>query len=607
MLLGTIITILISVVILAVGIFLVSKFQLWFIRHRLLIISVFMVLGIIIYTIGYLTKDPMDYISTAFMAIFSAGRMFVLENDISSFETNVKDIPYYNITFGFIMTFSMLTTAMIVLSFLGYRVMSKIQLRFIIILFRKANLYVFTGLNQKALTLANDIKKQNKKSIIIMCVDDVNESDEARKMEEKASERGYLIYPVSQKAHINKLCLKFKKNLVKIFAINEDDNENIFFSDKYSQYLQKAKKPNPNVSLYTFIKNNEYEEIFYEEQFSRMNLHVVEEYDLASRQLFNKYTLFSSLGASDTLTVCVVGFSEISENLYKNISFLGQCEGIKLKLVAIDEDIEDKTAKFIQKNPEINKCIEFIPENFKLNSKPFFDYFNKNIQKMNCIIIAKDNIDVVTELSRICAHREHKISLCSYVQHYEKFRLLYQTHLLKNVITFGSEKDIFTQDIVINETLDQLAKGFNDYYNATYNMNKKWDELSLFEKQSNRALALHVQSKLYLMGLKCVKNGRIELFEARIEDETAFERLSMGEHLRWNAYHYVNGWRTMTNLEAQVKNKNEALKMHSCLVGWNELDKVSERFKTDYKKPDRELVRNIGNILRSVNYGVESI
>lgn len=605
--LGTIITICISVFIILIGVFLVSKFQLWFIKHRFQIISVFMLLGIVIYAIGYLTKEPMNYISSALMAVFSAGRMFVLENDISSFETNVQSIPYYNIIFGIIMTLSMLTTATIVLSFLGYRVICKLQLWFISILYRKADLYLYTELNQKALCLARDIKKQNKKSIIILCVDGVNESEETRALEVKASEQGYLIVPVYKKADINKLCMKFKKNTLKIFAISDDDNENIYFSDQYAEQIQLTKKSNSNINLYTFIKNNEYVEIFYEKQFSHIELHMVDEHDLASRQLFNKFTLFSRLGASEFLTVCVIGFTDISENLYKTISYLGQSEGIPLKLVVIDEEIEDKIAPFLNRNPEIDQCVKLIPVNLKINSKPFFEYFNKNIQSMNCIIIAEDSIDTTTEISRISSYQEHKVTLCSYVRHFEKFRLLYQTQFLKDVIPFGSSKEIFTKDIIIDETLDKLAKGFNDYYNKAYNIKRKWEELSLFEKQSNRALALHIQSKLYLMGLKCVRNGSIQLFEDQIKDETVLERLSRGEHLRWNAYHFANGWRTMKNLDAQAKNKNEALKLHSCLVDWDELDNVSERFKTDYKKPDRELVRNIGNVLQSVNYGVEAI
>jgi nitroreductase len=180
---GHIITIISSILIVIFGVFMVSKYQLWFTRHRLKFISVFMVLGIIIYTIGYLSKKPVSYFSSALMAIFSTGRMFVFENDISSFENEVARIPYYNIIFGLIMTFSMLTTGMIVLSFFGYRVLCKIQLEFIRFFAKKKPVYIFTKLNKKVLLLADDIKKHNKKSIIIFLVDDVDATDEDKKIE----------------------------------------------------------------------------------------------------------------------------------------------------------------------------------------------------------------------------------------------------------------------------------------------------------------------------------------------------------------------------------------------------------------------------------------
>lgn len=128
-----------------------------------------------------------------------------------------------------------------------------------------------------------------------------------------------------------------------------------------------------------------------------------------------------------------------------------------------------------------------------------------------------------------------------------------------------------------------------------------------FEKQSNRALALHIQTKLYSIGLQLVEGGRVTLYEERIRDQEVLEYLAKGEHLRWNAFSFVNGWRTMTDIENHDRNKDAIAKTHSCPVDWDELDKVRARFGRDYKEMDRHLIRNIGNVLKAAGYGVEAI
>lgn len=604
--LGQISTIIASILLIMLGIFLVSKYQLWFTKHRLKIISVFMILGISIYTIGYLAKSPLDYISSGLMAIFSTGRMFVFENDISSFENYVTSIPHYNLIFGSIMTFSMLTTGMIVLSFLGYRVMCRIQLNFILLFSKRQTVYLFTKLNKKVLLLADDIKKNNKNSIIIIGIDDMNETEEDKKLEVSASERGHIVLPVYNSKEIPKLCRKFKKNRINLFAISEEENDNVSFISEFAEQIKDSKNVN-NINIYSFLKNKEYEDVFSKDIFSGLDIHLIYENDLVSRQLFDKFTLISCLGTEKNLTVCVVGFTEICEDLYKNITFSGQCYDVRLKLVLMDEEIQDKTALFFQRNPEIKKCAQYDCADIKQNTTQFFEYFNQNISSINCVIIANGDLETAAEIRKICRYQEQKTKICVYEMNSEKKNLLFETQLLKEVIPFGSVKDIYTEGIIINETLDQLARGVHNYYVQMYPGTKSWEEICLFDKQSSRALAMHIQSKLYTIGLKYTRGGNAKLFEEQMKNKEILENLAKGEHLRWNAYSFANGWRTMQDIQKQEKSKNALLKLHSCLVDWDGLEAVSRKFKKDFKETDRILIRNIGNILESVGYGVERI
>lgn len=604
--LGRIIIIVFDIILVFGGIFLISRYQAWFTKHRLKIISALIVLGICLYSIGYMTNSqgPLGFISSGLMAIFSTGRMFVLENDISSFESNLSEMPLYNVVFGLIMAFSMLVTGMIVLSLLGYRVMSKLQLGFIRCFMKNRKVYIFTELNENSLNLANDIKKYNENSIIIICVNANNDSDDSTRLEMDASKSRHLIHVVYDTPDAIDICLKLMKFKAYIFAISEDIYNNVSFVDQYGEEIKKMKKRGADVSLYAFVDYDNSADAFCQNVYPQLNLHIIDVNDLASRQLFDHFTLLSTLSEDKVLTVAIIGFTEICENLYRNVIFLSQRDGVRVKLILIEEDIKDKAAVFIHKNPEIEKCASFEYINTKPDTDEYYKALTDHLDEINCIMVVTNHIGNITEVSRHCLHNNSNVQICAYLKDYEKYKCMLNSPLLNKIIYFGSSKEIFTENHIINETLDQLAKQCHYYYTTVYNSNKKWEEISLFEKQSNRALALHFQSKLYTVGLRYEKGGNADIYEELMRDHIILDSLAKGEHLRWNAYHFVNGWRTMNDIHAKDKNKNERLKVHSCLVDWDELDQVGSVFDKDFKLADRLLVQNVGNILTSAGFGI---
>lgn len=611
--LGQILTIVVSILTVTLAAFVVSRYQLWFIKHRFKLVILLIILGISIYSIGYLKRNPDEYLSSGLMAIFSTGRMFVFENDLSSFEFDVEKIPFYRDVFGLIMTFSMLTIGMVALSFFGYRVMCKIQFGFLKILVRNQTIYIFTSLNEKSLMLGTDIKKNHNKSLVIFCCENVHETDEVKTLEKEASQYGFLLLSIHHldNAAVFKLCMQLLRNKIIIFAMQKNDSENAEFATEFAtefaETIKASKNSNYSISIYIFISNDEYEDYFDDDLFSGLNIQIVNENDLTARELFNHFTLISSRKDSCFLQICVIGYSVITEDLYKNITFLGQSFGLKLKIILIDEDIEDKTALFFNRNSEIFKCAEFQWIDAKLNSKKFFKYFDDHIQDINCIIFSDDYINTAIEISRLKWDKKIEIAICMYMKESRRHNLLFKSQYLKNVVLFGSMTEIFTEKIIINEDLDKLAKGFHSYYAKLYNDSRSWKEISLFEKQSNRALALHIQSKLFSIGLRYTINGDAQLFNERIKDRKILEELAIGEHLRWNAFCFANGWRTMANLTSKERNKDVINRTHSCLVDWDQLELVSYKFNKDFKKMDRHLVENIGNVLHSAGFGVEKI
>ena len=97
---------------------------------------------------------------------------------------------------------------------------------------------------------------------------------------------------------------------------------------------------------------------------------------------------------------------------------------------------------------------------------------------------------------------------------------------------------------------------------------------------------------------------------SKADREGRIEELSKLEHRRWNACQRAAGWQSATHQQAEkwlqfsARNQNRAARLHTCLVEWDELPKVSEWLRDecglvdDFQETDRCLVRELSGVLR---------
>jgi len=188
----------------------------------------------------------------------------------------------------------------------------------------------------------------------------------------------------------------------------------------------------------------------------------------------------------------------------------------------------------------------------------------------------------------------------------------------KQFYSFGDASKICMKEKLLNENFSLIAKlihyGYADEFNPSQLLNlndkdiqKKWFNSSKrSDKLSNKAQARHIDMKLKALGLskihtdkkpsellitnrnildKVIKderdilklsdtfiheyskelpkiwNGGLEVKDIKyfpVDFNTKLEKLIRAEHNRWNAYHYLNGWKY-----AEVKSKPK--KEHDCL------------------------------------------
>ena len=173
-----------------------------------------------------------------------------------------------------------------------------------------------------------------------------------------------------------------------------------------------------------------------------------------------------------------------------------------------------------------------------------------------------------------------------------------ETHPVK---MFGSEKSLFSFQYVVD---DQIIDNAKDYYQAYKDLKQDpqdttWDARHNDGKNINRKKRssvkrkeqqdinnfLHMETKLKLIGEcnpKELANAILFINEGKDftyvdgtpeSIKTLYNNLARTEHLRWNASHEMLGY-----IMNEGTGCNEMNKTHNCLVPWEMLPMVTERY-----------------------------
>jgi hypothetical protein len=118
-------------------------------------------------------------------------------------------------------------------------------------------------------------------------------------------------------------------------------------------------------------------------------------------------------------------------------------------------------------------------------------------------------------------------------------------------------------------------------------------------------VAEHLYVKVRLLGYNSLESfsSQYSNNENYKESLTDIQKLnlSIGEHLRWNAFHYIHGWTTLpfeeitgaTKDEKYKNRKNNDLRIHSCLTSWDKLKELEDVIGKDMQKADIDSVEHL--------------
>lgn len=158
---------------------------------------------------------------------------------------------------------------------------------------------------------------------------------------------------------------------------------------------------------------------------------------------------------------------------------------------------------------------------------------------------------------------------------------------LASMLPFGQPAQIFTREVILEESLDRLARAVHQTYlqmigpqAAPRPSTEPWERLSETFRDASRHQSDHVAAKLRAVGYEIVRGeGASDFAPAGAE----MERLARMEHARWSAERFIAGWR-------HAPRRDDDRLEHPSLAPWEDLSE-SERQK------DRDMVSGIPRML----------
>ena len=200
------------------------------------------------------------------------------------------------------------------------------------------SVYVFSELNDKSLILANDIKKTNKKAVIVFT--DVFEENEETSYE--LIEKAKKIRAICFKSDI--LVVEFKNHSknkpIYFFAIGEDETENLNQSLK----LIEKYKNRENTRIYVFSTKIESGILLSSTDKGKMRVRRINEVQsLINHLLYKKgkrifKTAKENSDGTKDISIVIIGMGRHGTEMVKALSWYGQMDGYNLEINAFDKD-----------------------------------------------------------------------------------------------------------------------------------------------------------------------------------------------------------------------------------------------------------------------------
>lgn len=422
---------------------------------------------------------------------------------------------------------------------------------------------IFWGINPESIILAKSLKDRGDDCVFVIL--DIKSVDDDT--QEKISREHFLWVPEGESIHIKASYTK------KHFFFSESSSSNVEWATALAEYV------NGEPDVYIRIDDDADDSWLFrwanhDDIREKMNLHILRETSLVADVLLRDHPMLLNPGVKchngvvkvngfNTFRILQIGFGAQGRMLLNRTICDAQAPATSFEAAIIDKQ-QDAFDLYDVHCPDVTSTYNLSFENMDVKTKEFFDWLKSYISRNNYtrinvstnsddlnLSVARYIVNYYRERGDLSRLKELKDRLFVRVRHpenYADFKLEKGKTLL--FTTFGSDKDVYSYQNVINLDLDKVAKKINAYWcgaETKKEQNASWRNLKFFDRESSRASALGIRNLWRLAyGIDPGSDKKQEV-EAKwkevMQNHEVLNRLAEAEHLRWMAFHYVCGIR----------------------------------------------------------------
>ena len=614
--------------ILAGVLYFISRHNLWFRKYGLTLFLGLLVMGFTVYFTGYFFgnisggSSLIHAIGSAFLALFSSGRIMVMELDIGETGSLYMN-ELYRMIYGIVMFAAMVMLAAMVLANVGGGIIGRIRLIFVKTVGTGKNLYFFYGLNRDTVELVADIHRKDPCGILFLLSirdEEYREEKDRRDLENEAFQSGAfkVVFNPGKSLHFIVRAAEKCKGETHVLCMKQERWKN----ESLIRALCGEAEITDRLHLYAFYETEKSRKISEDEVFRKLDVHWTQPEELSARGLLLSSDFLKIFpddrcveGRIDgELRLALAGYTAANEVLCRYLICGVQAAGLRLRIqfLGTAEEMQKETAFFFQANPMLSLAAEMELTGIEPGT---VDYYRYLLDEKECphavFFIGKDmdeNVQFVLRTAEFLQRNGKNRTLFVKAESTGMERCVLER---AGAVAFGCREQVCSYDVLIGEKLDAIAKSVHMYYQRFYgvdgDVHTLWRKAGVYEKMSSRALALHIQWKARCAGFDLTPgtpDGSYERMTA--SDGKLTENLSIGEHRRWQAYLVTEGWKNAKPEELPAgKNKDALTRQHACLVPWEKLPEVSGFYGIDYQYLDRILICSLEKITGEAGYALK--
>lgn len=531
-------------------------------------------------------------LETVLISIYNAITLFVLSGSFEFITSGLEGVPAplfesYTVLFSVLLILATLLTLSIILSF--FKNVSAYR-RYLT--HYNCDVYVFSRLNPKALTLAESLRNNNPKKRLLVFANAFEKETADSELVEQARKLGAVCF----KRDISEINFEFhsQKHALVFFAIGEDRSENISVALRIIERF----KYRANAELYVFsdlpeaelLLANAYESRAGEKPIAIKVRRVNEYRALVYRNLYENGfdRIFSSArrDASEVKRIgaAVIGMGRYGTEMTKALTWFCQMDGYEVEINSFDK-AEDAEARFSSLCPELTaqsgKCEDSGESRYIINvhsgvdvDTSAFDKLIEELDKISYVFVAlgddEKNISTAIKLRMLFERMKRSPKIQALVTDSEKKAALEKAKNFRgasyDIDFIGELKTSFSEEVILASDLEAEA----------LKRHMKWGEAKEFWRydynyKSSVASVIHRKMKIL-----CKIPGAEKAAAERTEQERS--ELRRLEHRRWNAYMRSEGY--VYGGTVEKSGRNDLAKTHNCLLPFDALP-IAEQKKDD--------------------------